>query len=728
MPSSSPTLVKTTAKSGEKQLILGCMSGTSLDGIDLAIIETDGVDFIKTGKHFYKPYTPEERDEIARAFMKYAYDTDVHHAEDLVTRAHINAIDEFVKNENVHFDVIGFHGQTITHDPLKKFTWQIGKGEDLSNYFNVPVVYNFRNDDVQAGGQGAPLIPVYHRALVQNANIKRPVVLVNIGGVSNITYMDDDDLIAFDCGAGNALMDQVARCHFKIDFDKDGAIARTGVVDQNNLDALLSNAFFKTAPPKSLDRNPWDLRGVEQLSPVDQLATLMQFTVKGIVTGITALPKLPHAVFVTGGGRRNQFLMEELKQQLEKISSPIHVGSVDELGWDGDFMEAQGFAYMAARRLNKAPISFPKTTGVPHEMTGGVVVYPDKITKAVPKIYSASPESIAHVAKILRDGEICVLPTETVYGLCADASNNHAVAKIYETKSRPQFNPLIVHGASREALEKIALFDDRARSVAAQFWPGPLTLILPKQKNAPIADLVTAGLDTIAVRVPNHAVFRDVLNESGLYIAAPSANRSGEVSPTAPHHVITSLGELCPPIVAAGNCNVGLESTILDLSDDVPYILRYGAITAEDLEHVLGVKPQYHHVEHSGITEDKKSTTSSRIKSPGQLLKHYAPRIPVRLHAVDVERDEALLAFGSMKFMGIRSDETGRGGFAKDLPQDQYLNLSEAGDLTEAAVNLFAYLRALDRPEFKGIAVMDIPNHGIGLAINDRLSRAAQGR
>lgn len=322
--------------------------------------------------------------------------------------------------------------------------------------------------------------------------------------------------------------------------------------------------------------------------------------------------------------------------------------------------------------------------------------------------------SIHRAAQELREGRLVVLPTETVYGLGADASNSEAVAKIYTLKSRPQFNPLIVHGASISDLEKIAMFDDRAHEIAHHFWPGPLTLILPLRDQAPVSDLVTAGLKTVAVRMPAHEVFQSVLKDSGLLIAAPSANRSGEVSPTAPHHVIDSLGSECPMMIAGGQCRVGLESTILDLSEADAKILRTGAITADEIYEKIGV-----HVSYATIPDE----ITGKVTSPGQLLKHYAPSIPVRLNAVDVEPDEALLAFGSLKFMGVRG-----GGFAKDLPRDQWMNLSDQGDLTEAATHLFAYLRALDQPQFRAIAVMNIPNQGIGLAINDRLARAAAGR
>lgn len=325
-------------------------------------------------------------------------------------------------------------------------------------------------------------------------------------------------------------------------------------------------------------------------------------------------------------------------------------------------------------------------------------------------VKTASAESIAEAAQRLRQGDLVVIPTETVYGLGANALDGKAVARIFEAKNRPSFNPLIVHVADKHEAEKYAIMDDRAKAVAAQFWPGPLTLVLPRRMESGISDLVSAGLPTIALRVPAHLTARQLLKQAGIPVAAPSANASGEPSATTPQHVIDSLGDRVPFILADGACKVGLESTVLDLTGDMPAILRPGAISAEDLEPVLGAVAYEH-----GETD--------KPKSPGLLLKHYAPSIPVRLRAVDVEPGEALLAFGSTRFMGIKG-----GGFAKDLPEESFRNLSESGDLHEAAANLFSMLRALDNSVNKGIAVMDIPRAGVGIAILDRLERAARGR
>lgn len=323
------------------------------------------------------------------------------------------------------------------------------------------------------------------------------------------------------------------------------------------------------------------------------------------------------------------------------------------------------------------------------------------------QILAANDNAIARAAKEIVSGNLVVIPTETVYGLGANALEGKAVAKIFEAKNRPSFNPLIVHVHDLEQAMEYGVFDERARAIAHHFWPGPLTIIVPRQENCVIADLVSAGLPTIALRVPGHPVAQALIQESGVPIAAPSANRSGEPSATTPKHAAQSLRGVEGTILAAGSCQVGLESTVLDLSEQQARILRPGAITDEDLQ------PYLQNVEYDFGQHE-------RPKSPGQLLKHYAPSIPVRLGAVDVKEGEALLAFGSTQFMGAEG-----GGFAHDKAESSFQNLSETGDLQEAAANLFTMLRDLDNPENAGIAVMSVPDVGLGIAINDRLSRAA---
>jgi len=322
--------------------------------------------------------------------------------------------------------------------------------------------------------------------------------------------------------------------------------------------------------------------------------------------------------------------------------------------------------------------------------------------------------SIAEAADILKNGGLVGLPTETVYGLAANALDNSAVAKIFAAKGRPSFNPLIIHVPDVTAAEDLVQMNAAAYHVAQAFWPGPLTLILPRKTGCRVSELASAGLDTLAIRVPAHPVALAVLKACGVPLAAPSANRSGALSPTTPAHVAESLGEAVDLILAAGPCAVGLESTVLDLSGPTPVILRAGAITAEDLESVLGITMPY------------ETSESHAPKSPGLLLKHYAPNTPLRLNAVDVREGEALLAFGSPKFMGLLKDD-GTGGFAaRDLPETHFRNLSEDGDLHEAAANLFAMIKTLDGAGASAIAVMPIPHHGLGIAINDRLKRGAE--
>lgn len=323
------------------------------------------------------------------------------------------------------------------------------------------------------------------------------------------------------------------------------------------------------------------------------------------------------------------------------------------------------------------------------------------------RVVAPTPDAIRDAAAMIRAGQLVAFPTETVYGLGADATNGEAVARIFAAKGRPSFNPLISHGFSIDMVAGEALFDERALALADRFWPGPLTMILPRSPKGRISDLACAGLPTVALRVPDHPVARALIETAGVPIAAPSANASGTISPTLPHHVLESIGDAVPLILAGGATRVGLESTVVDLTGPDVAVLRAGGVSAEEIGDCLGISVGY------------ELSPSEKPRSPGQLLRHYAPRIPVRLNAVDIEPDEALLAFGSVRFMGIRG-----GGKAADLPESRLRNLSEKADLCEAAANLFAYLRALDVPNNKRIAVMNIPDTGIGIAINERLKRA----
>lgn len=307
--------------------------------------------------------------------------------------------------------------------------------------------------------------------------------------------------------------------------------------------------------------------------------------------------------------------------------------------------------------------------------------------------------SIDEAARLIREGELVAFPTETVYGLGGDATNERAVAKIFEAKGRPQFNPLIAHVLDAGEARRLVQWSDVADKLAARFWPGPLTLVLPRAKGSPIALLATAGLDTVAIRAPAHPMAQALIRAAGRPIAGPSANRSGAVSPTRAEHVAESLGDRVKMILDGGPCEVGLESTVLDLTTSPPTLLRPGGATREAIEAVIGPVALSHAV----------PSGNANHKSPGQLASHYAPTRPMRLNATSVTADEGLLAFGPQSPGGA----------------NQVLNLSVSGDLTEAAANLFAHLRALDQPANARIAVMPIPRTGLGLAINDRLSRAA---
>lgn len=306
------------------------------------------------------------------------------------------------------------------------------------------------------------------------------------------------------------------------------------------------------------------------------------------------------------------------------------------------------------------------------------------------RVAKAESAAIAEAVERLRAGAVVAIPTETVYGLAADASNADAVAQIYRTKGRPDFNPLIVHVPDHAAAERLAQFDDRASMLAVRFWPGPLTLVLPLQPDAGVAKAVTAGLPTIALRCPAHPVMQAVLKQSGLALAAPSANRSGGISPTRAEHVARSFGEAMPLVLDAGPCAAGLESTIVAIRENGWQLLRPGPVTAAEIEALLDEPPL--------------PVSDAKIEAPGQLASHYAPSKPVRLNAREVLEGEWHIGFGV-----VAGDD----------------NLSPDGDLAEAAARLFDALHKGDASKATSIAVAPIPDEGIGVAINDRLKRAA---
>jgi L-threonylcarbamoyladenylate synthase len=316
------------------------------------------------------------------------------------------------------------------------------------------------------------------------------------------------------------------------------------------------------------------------------------------------------------------------------------------------------------------------------------------------RIAPANAEWIAEAGQMIRSGALVAFPTETVYGLGADATNGEAVARVFGAKGRPTFNPLIVHVLGLEQALIIGQFSPLARRLTEAFWPGPLTLVVPRSATSDVSDLVSAGLPTVALRSPDHAVARALLSEAQRPLAAPSANRSGHVSATRAEHVAADLGDKAAVILDGGPTSHGVESTVLSLVDETPVLLRPGAITIEAIEEILGTHLARH------------SETGNKLTSPGQLQSHYAPRAGLRLDAYEWGPDEAVLAFGVIA----------------EKPARSFINLSKSGDLVEAAANLFAALRTLDASGASTIAATPIPRHGLGEAINDRLIRAAAPR
>ncbi|MSQ82548.1 MAG: threonylcarbamoyl-AMP synthase [Myxococcales bacterium] len=305
---------------------------------------------------------------------------------------------------------------------------------------------------------------------------------------------------------------------------------------------------------------------------------------------------------------------------------------------------------------------------------------------------TATSHGIARAVDLLRAGELVAIPTETVYGLAADASADRAVIQIFAAKGRPRGNPLIAHVASLQQAQALVEFSPLALQLAEQFWPGPLTLVLPRTAHCAVSLWATTGLNTLAVRMPAHATALAVLRAFGAPLVAPSANPSGHLSPTCADHVDPDLASA---VVDGGKCAIGLESTIVQISKDRAWLLRPGGISTARLEAICGPLAD--------------GTSPQHPRSPGQFASHYAPRLPLRINATTVQTTEAALTFGAIELTGAATA----------------LNLSQSGDLNEAAANLFAFLRLLDNPRWSGIAAMPIPDSGIGQAINDRLRRAA---
>ena len=360
------------------------MSGTSLDGIDVALLVTDGEDVVERGPSATYAYRPEQQALLQEALTdaktltgRSARPGILNLAGRELTDWHARTIELFLQQNNLtpsNIEVIGFHGQTVIHRPEMRLTVQLGDGQALARRTGCKVVYDMRAADVAAGGQGAPLVPVYHRALAAGQP-ERPIAFVNIGGVANLTWIGrDGELVAFDTGPGNALLNDWCQRHTDVPFDRDGALAARGVLDTKAFMALALSPYFEKPVPKSLDRNGFDVTVLDGLSPQDGAATLTHFTATSIARGIGHLPERPKAYVICGGGRHNPTLMREIRGLLEPLGERVLVA--EDLGLNGDSMEAEAWAYLAVRCLDGLPISFPGTTGVPRPLSGGLVAKP----------------------------------------------------------------------------------------------------------------------------------------------------------------------------------------------------------------------------------------------------------------------------------------------------------------------------------------------------------------
>lgn len=366
---------------GEAIVAVGLMSGTSLDGIDAALIETDGLEVVSAGPTLSVPYSKTFRDRLKDAVEKAgrldAPSKDGELERD-ITDLHIEAVSKLLEDRSGETKwsqphIIGFHGHTILHRPNRGYTQQIGDATRLASYTNLPVVSGLREQDVNAGGQGAPLVPIFHSAL--GGSQDKPVCFVNIGGIANITWIGagQNELVAFDTGTGNGLLDAWVEQNTGKRFDKGGALAAKGRANSDVLEALLDHPFFSEPFPKSLDRSDFNLDLLSDLSLEDGAATLVSFTADSIVRGLELCPSPPLSLYVSGGGRHNNTLMKALEAH-----SPCPVQKVEKNGWDGDFIEAQAFAFLATRTCLDLPITFPNTTGITAPMAGGTITYPGK--------------------------------------------------------------------------------------------------------------------------------------------------------------------------------------------------------------------------------------------------------------------------------------------------------------------------------------------------------------
>jgi anhydro-N-acetylmuramic acid kinase len=363
---------------------IGLMSGTSLDGVDVALIETDGERIAGFGPVGYRPYSDDEQTLLRQALADGVGLTDrtarpgvLAEAEDFVTRVHAETVEAFLEAENIDradVAVVGFHGQTVLHKPASRLTVQIGDGAALARRLGMPVAYDFRAADVAAGGQGAPLVPVFHQALARSITRPHPIAVLNVGGVANVTFVNGGDPVACDTGPGNALIDDFMRARTGAPLDRDGDEASRGTVDEGFVERVLAHAFFDQTCPKSLDRNAFAFAnmGLPDFTVANGAATLSALTAASVARVVKRLPEPPRSWIVAGGGARNPTLMKMLSDRL----APAIVETADAVGWSSQSIEAQAFAYLAVRTQQGLPITFPLTTGVHEPMTGGIVARP----------------------------------------------------------------------------------------------------------------------------------------------------------------------------------------------------------------------------------------------------------------------------------------------------------------------------------------------------------------
>lgn len=390
--------IQPVSPSGHLYLALGLMSGTSLDGVDAALLRTDGESVVEPGPALTLPYMEELRVRLRGLLGTRRGERENEAAEAArdLTLVHVRAVEAVLKGNGIaagKVDVIGFHGHTLTHRPGEGETYQIGDGGLLAQRLRINIVDDFRSRDVAEGGEGAPLAPVFHAALAGTSSAdaggdavagKLPAVVLNLGGVANVTWIgvktgpggDHEPPIAFDCGPGNALLDDWTRQRTGRPCDCDGALAAAGRVERRILSDLIGHPYFDRPPPKSLDRNDFDLSAVAGLSPADGAATLTAFTAHAVARAVRHFPARPRRWLVSGGGRHNPSLMAALREALsarEEEGENVEVAAVEDAGWDGDALEAHAFAYLAVRSLKNLPLSYPTTTGVRRPLSGGTL-------------------------------------------------------------------------------------------------------------------------------------------------------------------------------------------------------------------------------------------------------------------------------------------------------------------------------------------------------------------